>query len=146
MKKWLKLWASDESNIFNDWKDALFGFAISICLPFMSLLSLIFTKELNYTQDSSFWTYSFPTVSIAISGIFDSIMRMSPKLFRNFKLYVRIALDAVCVIWSSAAWAAQIFFIRLFPAIILIVSGLLLSLEIFNNWKLSYKISPFAGK
>lgn len=52
MKKWLKLWMSDESNIFNDWRDALFGFAISICLPFMSLLSLIFTKELNYAQDS----------------------------------------------------------------------------------------------
>lgn len=139
---------SDESNIFRDYKDALFGFAVLVVLPLLSLFSVWKTRGFVYNADGiglAFWSYSFPLISISISGLFDAITRIEPNAKRNPKLVVRIVFNSIAALLSGVMCGSTTAVLRLVPAALLSVNGLLLLREIGANVTLSIRLSEWGA-
>lgn len=92
-----------------------------------------------------FWAYSFPLMSIAISGIFDAIARIESKSPKNPKLAIRIVVDSIAVLLTALIGGHGDIFSRLIPAIMLGIAGLSLIYEIIMNVVTAIKVSKWAA-
>lgn len=142
-------WHSDESNIFGDYKDALFGFTVLVILPLLSIVSIWqtsgFVCELD-NNGTAFWAYSFPLISIGISGLFDAITRLEASSPKNPKLVVRIVINSLAVLLANIMDGQGNIMFRMIPTLLLSINGLLLLCEIWANIVTSIMLSPWAAK
>lgn len=144
-----RYWTSDESNIFRDYKDALFGFVVLVLLPFLSLIAVWNTSGFAYKFDNTgtaFWAYSFPLISVSISGLSDAFARLEFNAEKNAKLVVRIVINLVAGLLAGIMGWQWNLFLRLLPAILLVINGLLLIYEIATNIIFTIGLSPLAAK
>lgn len=144
-----RYWRSDESNIFGDYKDALFGLVVLVLLPSLSLFSIWKTQGFVCKLDNMgtvFWAYSFPLISVGTSGIFDAIARLEVNAQKNFKLGARIFFNFLAVLLAGAMGGQEKIIPRLIPAFLLTINGLLLLQEIWANIVMSIRLSPWAAK
>lgn len=142
-------WHSDESNIFGDYKDALFGFTVLVLLPLLSIISIWQTSGFVCELDSKgtvFWAYSFPLISIGISGLFDAVARLELNAPKNPKLVVRIVINSFAALLAGIMGGQGNIIFRLIPALLLSVNGLLLIREIWANIVTSIMLSKWAAK
>lgn len=142
-------WHSDESNIFGDYKDALFGFTVLVLLPLLSIISIWQTSGFVCELDRNgtvFWAYSFPLISIGISGIFDAVTRLEINAPKNPKLVVRIVINSFAALLAGIMGGQGSIIFRLIPALLLSVNGLLLIREIWANIVTSIMLSKWAAK
>lgn len=88
-------WLDINSNVFNDFVDAIFGLIVLIILPAVSLYSVHLFDVVD------FWNYTFPILSIGMAGIYDSYGRYEKFSPKNKKLIFRIVLDSFSVVFSA---------------------------------------------
>jgi hypothetical protein len=93
-----------------------------------------------------FWAYSFPLISIGISGLFDAITRLESNAQKNPKLVVRIVINSFAALLAGIMGGQAYLILRLLPALLLSINGLLLLREIKANIITSIKLSPWAAK
>lgn len=129
-------WFSNETNIFKNHIDALYGLGVLVLIP---LLSIILTIRID---SSSFWNYSFPLISISLAEIYDVYGRYEYKSSKNTKLFVRIALNCVSIAFSLGCRGCS-GVILFFSPVCLCLNGLLLVVEICNRVNYAIKLSKW---
>ena len=129
-------WTSLKNNVFNNARDALCGLFPLVILPFCSLIPTI---KINC---ATFWDYTFPIISICIAGLCDAINRMETKEPRSIILWVRIILDLLSLV-LSAVFLYSDKCTRIFPPLILAISGILLIREIFQRIETAIQLSEW---
>ena len=90
--------------------------------------------------------YSFPLISIGVSGLCDAVARLEYKAQKNPKLVVRIVVNFISVLLAGVMGGQDKIFPRLIPALMLAISGLLLLREIKANIITSIMLSKWAAK
>lgn len=136
---------SINSNIFKNYQDALFGLVVLICIPALSLFTVIFIDISNWSN------YTFPILSICLAGAYDSFGRFSPKSEvnkrdANKKLICRVVFDVVAAVCSVVFMNNDNKILLLIPPILLSVCGLLIIKEVFIRIKTAIEISSWYTK
>ena len=140
--KYLKLlvrnyWLAEETNIFKNYKDALLGLIALILIPAFSIFFVICTE--NYT----FWSYTFPFISISLAGAYDTYGRYEGTSPKTPKLVVRIAFDFLAVFFAGFSVGIDSKVLPYVAPLLLFICGLLLTYEIYNRVKRAILISPW---
>lgn len=144
-------WKDDASLVFRTARDALFGFAVLVVLPFLSVIALVATGAFVYPNDANgaaFWPYSFPLMSIGAAGMLDSFARIEykPRINANAKLVVRITINDVAVAMAGVAGGQNNCYLRLIPALLLVGNGCLLLGEMGKTiYEYCAVNSPYCG-
>lgn len=81
-----------------------------------------------------------------MSGLFDAIARLEPNAQKNPKLVVRIVMTSLAALLAGVMGGREKIILRLIPALLLSISGLLLLREITANIITSIKLSKWAAK
>lgn len=130
-------WLSEETNIFRNYIDALIGLVVLVVIPAISILFVLLTS--NYT----FWSYTFPFISISFSGAYDTYGRYEGASPRNVKLVVRVIFDFLAIFFATLSIRTNSKILPYIAPILLFVSGLFLTFEIYNRVKKAILISPW---
>lgn len=131
-----KYWSSSETNIFKNYIDALCGSVVLIILPALSLVSAV----MAYPTISS---YTFPIVSVALAGAYDTYGRYEPKSPKNVKLGIRVVLDFVSIFLSALFVRSECLWVRLIAPIFLILAGITILVEVWQRVKTAIELSPW---
>lgn len=78
--------------------------------------------------------------------MFDAITRLEFNAKKNPKLVVRIVINSLAALLAGIMGGQENLFMRLIPALLLSINGLLLIREIRANVITSIKLSPWAAK
>lgn len=130
-------WLAEETNIFKNYRDALAGFVVLVIIPAVSVLFVLFTD--NYT----FWSYTFPFTSIALAGAYDTYGRYNGHSPQNAKLVVRVIFDFLAIFFAAISVGSNNMVLPYVAPILLFVCGLFLTFEIYNRVKMAIRISPW---
>lgn len=84
-------WLAEETNIFRNYRDALAGFVALVIIPAVSIFFVLFTD--GYT----FWSYTFPFISISLAGAYDTYGRYNGHSPQNAKLVIRLIFDFLAI-------------------------------------------------
>lgn len=129
-------WLAEETNIFRNYRDALAGFVVLVMIPAVSVFFVLFID--NYT----FWSYSFPLISISLAGAYDTYGRYNGKDSpKNPKLVVRFVLDLLAIFFAAFSIGRNNMILPYVAPILLLVCGLFLTAEIYNRLKMAALIS-----
>lgn len=130
-------WLAEETNIFKNYKDALAGLLVLIVIPALSVFFVIYTDE--YT----FWSYTFPFVSVSLAGVYDTYGRYDGVSPKNAKLVVRVVFDFLAIFFAAISIGNDGGVLPYVAPILLSVCGLFLTFEIYNRIKRAVLISPW---
>lgn len=130
-------WLAEETNIFRNYRDALAGFIALVIIPAVSILFVLFTN--NYT----FWSYTFPFISISLAGAYDTYGRYNGHSPQNAKLVIRLIFDFLAVFFATLSIGNNNLILPYVAPILLFICGLLLTFEIYNRVKWAVLISPW---
>ncbi len=128
-------WLSEETNIFKNYKDALAGFIVLVVTPGFSLLFVLCTD--SYT----FWSYTFPFISISLAGAYDTYGRYDGTSPKNAKLVVRLIFDFLAIFFAALSVGINNMVLPYVAPTLLFICGLFLTLEIYNRVKIAVMIS-----
>lgn len=128
-------WLAEETNIFRNYRDALAGFVALVMIPAVSVFFVLFTD--NYT----FWSYSFPLISISLAGAYDTYGRYNGRSPKNAKLVVRLIFDFLAIFFAALSVGNNNMILPYIAPILLFVCGLFLTFEIYNRVKRAVLIS-----
>lgn len=130
-------WLSEETNIFRNYRDALAGLIVLVMIPAVSVLSVL------CTDDYTFWSYTFPFISISLAGAYDSYGRYNGRSPQNAKLVVRVIFDFLAIFFAALSVGINNIVLPYVAPILLLVCGLSLTVEIYNRVKIAILISPW---
>ena len=130
-------WLSEKTNIFKNYKDALAGFVVLVVTPAVSLLFVLFTE--SYT----FWSYTFPFISISLAGAYDTYGRYDGPSPKNAKLVVRVIFDFLAIFFAALSVGLNNTVLPYVAPALLFICGLFLTFEIYNRVKRAVLISPW---
>lgn len=108
-----------------------------IGMPIVSVFMAVCVEE--YT----FWNYTFPLLSIALAGLYDTYGRYEEKSPKNTKLAIRIIFDLVAIFFAALSIGIDNKVLPYISPGLLLVCGLLLSYEIYNRVRMAIWISPW---
>lgn len=137
MKLIKRYWLAEETNIFKNYKDALAGLVVLVAIPAASIYFAMCVEE--YT----FWSYTFPFLSISLAGIYDAYGRYEGESPKNLKLVVRILFDLTAIFFSALCVGTNKGILPYVSPILLFVIGLMLSCEIYNRVKIAILLSSW---
>lgn len=141
MKKLILLfknyWLAEETNIFKSYTDALCGLIILIVIPGLSVCFAI------QTEHCTFWNYTFPFLSISLSGLYDTYGRYHGESARTPKLLIRMIFHFLSIFFSALCAGTDSQLLPLIPPLLLCVCGLLLLFEIYHRIKRAVLVSPW---
>lgn len=120
-------WIDVNTNIFSNCGQAVAGFIPLLIIPTLSLTMTI------HIESYTFWSYTFPLTSISISGIYDSYGRYIPNSPSKYKLLVRVALNLIVILLSMYCANSDGGILVYIAPIILILIGILLSVEMISK-------------
>lgn len=124
--------------IYRNWIDALTSTITFILLPFLSIFLIL------SSDNHSFWQYSFPLLSIALTGICDSVSRYDGERKTIVpKVTARIVFDALALILACSISKTTISWLFWIPPVILILSGMFL---LYDAWKQIHTTILISGK
>lgn len=138
VKLWIKdNWLAEETNIFKNYRDALAGLVVLILIPFLSIWLVI------YTDDYTFWSYTFPFLSISLAGAYDTYGRYEGNSPKNYKLVIRVILDFTAFFFAVFSIGTDSLVLPYIAPALLVLCGLFLTFEIYNRVKRAILISPW---
>ena len=136
LKKFIKkYWTNETTNIFKNYKDALFGLLVLIVIP---VLSIFFTIN---SSPPTFWNYTFPFWSISFAGLYDSYGRYDKKLPSNVKLITRVILHLIALLFATLSPFTNLRYMLFVSPCILLMCGLLVLLEIIKRLRMAIRIN-----
>ena len=130
-------WLAEETNIFRNYRDALGGFVVLVMIPAVSVLFVLFI------DDYTFWSYSFPLISISLAGAYDTYGRYNGHSPKNAKLVVRLIFDFLAIFFATLSVGNNNIILPYVSPTLLFVCGLFLTFEIYNRVKMAVSISPW---
>ncbi len=130
-------WLAEETNIFRNYRDALAGFVALVIIPAVSIFFVLFTD--GYT----FWSYTFPFISISLAGAYDTYGRYNGHSPQNAKLVIRLIFDFLAIFFATLSVGNNNTILSYVAPILLFVCGLFLTFEIYNRVKRAVLISPW---
>lgn len=137
-KLWIKAnWLAEDTNIFKNYRDALGGLVVLILIPLLSIWLVISINE--YT----FWSYTFPFLSISLAGAYDTYGRYEGVSPKNFKLVIRVILDFTALFFAVFSIGTDSLVLPYIAPALLVICGLFLTFEIYNRVKRAILISPW---
>ncbi|MFQ9702569.1 MAG: hypothetical protein ACLR0U_10470 [Enterocloster clostridioformis] len=102
-------WLAEETNIFRNYRDALAGFVALVIIPAVSIFFVLFTD--GYT----FWSYTFPFISISLAGAYDTYGRYNGHSPQNAKLVIRLIFDFLAIFLQPSALEIIIRYFLMLP-------------------------------
>lgn len=136
----LKSWFKIESNIFNNYKDALIGFVVLICIPLLSIVLTINAVHIN------FFDYVFPLVSISLAELYDIYGRYHGSEGKIAKLRIRISFNVIAILFMILTLFTKIRWMAYIAPIALFVCGFIIVHEIVCRVTYAVKISKWYAK
>ena len=130
-------WIAEETNIFRNYRDALLGLGVLVIIPAFSVWFVI------CTEDYTFWSYTFPFISISMAGVYDTYGRYDGTSPKNAKLVIRVIFDFLAIFFAALSVGSNNMILPYIAPILLLVCGLLLTFEIYNRVKRAILISPW---
>ena len=127
-------WVSVENNIFKNYLDALLSILPLVILPIISLFSVF------YAEDTTFWNYTFPIVTLSVAGIYDTYGRYEQGHPKNVKLGIRAFFDILALCLSGILLNVDNPAKLTAPAL-LFLSGIFLMIEVIFRVKTKIQIS-----
>ena len=138
LKKVIKnYWLSTETNIFKNYIDASAGFFVLIVIPAISILFVF------HTGDYTFWSYTFPFISISLAGAYDTYGRYDGNSPKKAKLMVRITFDFLAIFFAALSLGYHNTVLPYIAPVLLFVCGALLIFEMYDRVKKAILISPW---
>lgn len=110
---------------------------VLVIIPAMSIGLVISTESI------SFWSYTFPLVSISFAGIYDTYGRYNGKSPKNVKLVFRAIFNSVAIIFAIIAVDMDNRKISFVAPGLLFLCGLLLIREIRSRLRTALQINPW---
>lgn len=130
-------WLAEETNIFRNYRDALAGFVALVMIPAVSVFFVLFI------DDYTFWSYSFPLISISLAGAYDTYGRYNGHSPKNVKLVVRLIFDFLAIFFAALSVGNNNMILPYVAPTLLFVCGLFLTFEIYNRVKRAVLISQW---
>ena len=127
-----------ESNLFNNYIDALLGAIVLLLFPVLSLILVFFILN-----NANLLNYVFPLFSICIAGAYDTYGRYRPNNPRNIKLAIRLVFEFCVIIISLVAIVIKNQFLIILAPALLVLPGILILFEVFNRVKVAIQISKW---
>lgn len=135
----INYWISEETNIFRNYKDAIAGFVVLVVIPAGSICLTISAGS----EGRIFWNYTFPLVSIAMAGLYDSFGRYDGNPVTRPKLVIRGILDLLAIFFSAVGIGEENGIVPYISPILLLICGLILTFEMYNRIKKAILISSW---
>lgn len=130
-------WLDEKTNIFNNYMDALAGFVVLIVIPACSVILVVCAEE--YT----FWSYTFPIVSISLAGAYDAYGRYDGSSPKNPKLLLRVIIDFLASFFAAVSIGIDNIPLLYAAPVLLLVCGMALLYEIYSRIQRAVLISPW---
>lgn len=131
-------WNAENTNIFNNYRDALAGSVVLVVVPALSVFFAVFVER--YT----FWNYTFPLLSISLAGLYDTYGRYDQGSPKNQKLMVRAIVHFVSIFFAALCIGIESKVLPYISPCLLCVCGLFLISEIYRRVKSAILISPWS--
>lgn len=135
-----KYWIASQTNIFKNYIDAILGIIVLVFLPLGSLMLV------NVSEDTGFWIYVFPLISISLAGVYDAYGRYEKDSPQNFKLGIRVVLDMLAIFFAAYFANTERIWAHYIPSILLLLNGSILLFEAVNRIKTAIEISSWYVK
>lgn len=132
-----RYWIDEKTNIFKNYKDALFGLLVLVIIPAISICLGI------YSQPITFWSYTFPILSISIASLYDTYGRYEGDSPKNIKLAIRAIINFFALLFSCVCLGVNSIVLPYIAPVLLLFSGLLLVFEIWKRVKYAILLSPW---
>lgn len=133
-----KYWTDEESNIYKNYFDAIFGTIALILIPGGSLITILLTK------DTAWANYTFPLLSICFAGFYDAYGRYELKSAKNIKLAIRVIIDGLAFIIACLFTGTEYTIWAVLPALLLFLCGLGILSEAFLRMQTAVQVSRWA--
>ena len=135
-----KYWIDEDTNLFNNYFDAILGFFGLAILPGASLISVFCITETNWSN------YTFPLLSVCFSGLYDTYGRYIPQQAKNIKLGLRAVIDVIAFVLGCIFTGSRCFILTAIPGILLTVCGIGIIRESFSRVKTAIEVSKWAAR
>lgn len=130
-------WKSSNTNIFNNYIDAIFGAVVLVILPAISLGTTFLVTEASWSN------YTFPILAICLSGAYDSLGRYSNSSPAKAKLICRWIVEGIALFLAAFFTNSNVWYLLIIPPTILLICGLFILREVFSRINDAIVLSPW---
>jgi len=133
-----KYWFDEQTNVFNNYIDAIFGLIVLVCFPALTVLPVAILESVDW------FNYVFPIISVSCAGMYDAYGRYTAKSPRNLKLGMRVSIDVLAIVLAALFCGVNSRILWAIPPVMLFVCGIGLVVEALERIKVAIEISEWS--
>lgn len=127
LRRLLDYWTSTKSNIFKNYIDAIFGAIVLLVVPACALVTVFFVTDATWAN------YTFPLLTICVSGAYDTFGRYSPTSPAKAKLICRWVMEGIVVFFAALFTNCDTRWPLFIAPALLLICGLLVLREVYER-------------